>query len=242
MIDSLNDSMAPTGELNRPAARVSLVDSAAEILRERIGKGIWQVGDKLPIEPELAELLGVSRGTVRAAVRSLAVAGLLDVRQGAGTFVASATERSAELKRLRRTGLRSQFEVRRALEVEAMRLAAVRATDRDIRQIHSLLKKRSHWLGVESDNARFVADDYQFHLAIVRAAHNPALLETYEFLSIAVNETIASTLEVDIPEPDYDAHRSLVEAIESRSPERAEAAIRDFMDLILVALPATPRR
>ncbi|PLZ01035.1 GntR family transcriptional regulator [Burkholderia sp. WAC0059] len=228
--------------MNRPAARVSLVDSAAEILRERISGGLWKVGDKLPIEPELATLLGVSRGTVRAAVRSLAVAGLLDVRQGAGTFVASTTERSAELKRLRRTGLRSQFEVRRALEVEAMRLAAVRATAREIRQIDSLLEKRGHWLGIDSDNARFVADDYQFHFAIVRSAHNPALLETYEFLSLAVNETIASTLEVDIPEPDYDAHRSLIEAIESRSPDAAEAAVRDFMDFILAALPEVPRQ
>jgi DNA-binding GntR family transcriptional regulator len=72
---------------------------------------VWRLGEKLPIEPELAALLGISRGTVRAAVRSLVVSGLLDVRQGAGTFVASATERSAEVKRLRRLGLRSQFEV-----------------------------------------------------------------------------------------------------------------------------------
>lgn len=233
--------MTQTTDLARPAARVSLVDSAAEILRERIGAGVWKVGDKLPVEPDLAAQLGVSRGTVRTAVRSLVVAGLLDVRQGAGTFVASATERSSELKRLRRTGLRSQFEVRRALEVEAMRLAAVRATAGEIKQMRALLDKRGHWLGVQSDNARFVVDDYQFHLAIVRAAHNPALLETYEFLSMAVNETIASTLEVDIPEPDYEAHRALVDAIESRSPDAAQAAIRSFMDFILAALPEAPK-
>jgi DNA-binding FadR family transcriptional regulator len=233
--------MSPVSDLTRPAARISLVDSAADILRERIRSGVWKIGDKLPIEPELAVLLQVSRGTVRAAVRSLVVEGLLDVRQGAGTFVASATERSAEVKRLRRMGLRSQFEVRRALEVEAMRLAAVRATVRDLKQLRSLLKKRSHWLGVDSDKARFVADDYLFHLAILKAAHNPALLETYEFLSIAVNETIASTLEVDIPEPDYEAHRSLIDAIESRSPDIAEKAVRDFMDFILVALPEVSR-
>jgi DNA-binding FadR family transcriptional regulator len=107
--------------------------------------------------------------------------------------------------------------------------------------LRSLLQKRDHWLGVESGNARFVADDYQFHLAILKAAHNPALLETYEFLSIAVNETIASTLEVNIPEPDYDAHRSLIDAIESRSPDIAEKAIRDFMNFILVAVPEVSR-
>jgi DNA-binding FadR family transcriptional regulator len=107
--------------------------------------------------------------------------------------------------------------------------------------LRSLLEKRGHWLGVDSDSARFVADDYLFHLAILKAAHNPALLETYEFLSIAVNETIASTLEVDIPEPDYEAHRSLIDAIESRSPDIAEKAVSDFMDLILAALPEVSR-
>jgi hypothetical protein len=73
-------------DLTRPAARVSLVDSVADILRERIRSGLWRVRDKLPIEPELAVLLGVSRGTVRVAVRSLVVAGLLDVRQGVVPF------------------------------------------------------------------------------------------------------------------------------------------------------------
>src|SRR5258705_480114 len=79
-----------------------------------------------------SEMLGVSRGTARAAVRSLVDAGLLDVRQGSGTFVMSAQEMSADVKRIRRTGLRNQFEVRRALEVEAARLAATRATSKDI--------------------------------------------------------------------------------------------------------------
>jgi hypothetical protein len=83
--NSLNDSINLSVkyyfcDLTRPAARVSLVDSVADILRERIRSGVWRV--KLPIEPELAVLLGVSRGTVRVAVRSLVVAGLLDVRQG----------------------------------------------------------------------------------------------------------------------------------------------------------------
>ncbi|WP_246258146.1 FadR/GntR family transcriptional regulator [Pararobbsia alpina] len=101
--------------------------------------------------------------------------------------------------------------------------------------------KRNHWFGVERDNARCVADDYQFHQAILKAAHNPALLETCKFLSIAMNETIASTPKVDIPEPDYDAHRSLIDAIESRSSDIAEKAVRDFMNFILVALPEVSR-
>jgi DNA-binding FadR family transcriptional regulator len=222
------------------AARTSLVDSSAAILREHIVKGSWRVGDKIPVEPALAEMLGVSRGTARAAVRSLVDAGLLDVWQGSGTFVKSVQEISADVKRIRRTGLRNQFEVRRALEVEAARLAATRATPEDIQRLRSLLAKRGDWLGHETDNSRFVADDYQFHLGIVKAAHNRALLETYQFLSCAVNETIASTLEIDIPEPDRAAHEALIDAIASGSPSIADRAIRRFMNPILKALPGAP--
>ncbi|WP_454825188.1 FadR/GntR family transcriptional regulator [Paraburkholderia xenovorans] len=220
------------------AARTSLVDSSASILRDHIINGSWRVGDKIPVEPALAEMLGVSRGTARAAVRSLVDAGLLDVRQGSGTFVKSAQEMSADVKRIRRTGLRNQFEVRRALEVEAARLAATRATAEDIRSLRSLLAKRGDWLGHERDNGRFIADDYQFHRGIVKAAHNRALLETYQFLSHAVSETIASTLEIDIPEPDHAAHEALIEAIASGSPSTADRAVRRFMTPILDALPA----
>jgi DNA-binding FadR family transcriptional regulator len=233
--------MSPSSNLIRPAARVSLVDSPVHILRERIRNGVWKLGDKVPVEPVLAILLLVSRGTVHAAVRSVAVAGSLDGRQRTCTFAASATEWSAEANRARRMGLRSQFEVRRAIEVQAMRLAAVRAAVRALRPLRSLLEKRSRWLGVKSDQPPFVADDDQFHPALLKATHNPALVESDECLWIVENEIIASTLEVDVPEPDYRAHRSMLDAIESRSPARAEKVVRDFVNFILVALPEASR-
>src|SRR5258708_8436899 len=113
-------------------------------------------------------MLGVSRGTARAAVRSLVDAGLLDVRQGSGTFVMSAQEMSADVKRIRRTGLRNQFEVRRALEVEAARLAATRATSKDIPSLRSLLAKRGDWLGHYTLYLRFLTSHYHFHLDIIQ--------------------------------------------------------------------------
>lgn len=216
--------------------RHSLVDQAAGVLRDHIAQGRWPVGEKIPIEPELAELMGVSRGTVRAAVRSLAVCGLLDVRQGAGTYVRATRDPGEELRRMRRAGLRDQFEVRCGLEVEAARLAALRADAQQIDEMRALLTRRGNWSGAEGERAGFVDSDFAFHLAIVRASGNQALLETYLFFSHAVNETIASTLEADIFEPDWRAHSALIDAIASGSASVADAAVRAFMAPIFTSL------
>ena len=69
--------------------RTSLADAAANSIRTEIAAGRWPIGSRIPIEPQLAQLLGVSRGTVREAVKTLVSRGLLEVRQGSGTYVRS---------------------------------------------------------------------------------------------------------------------------------------------------------
>ncbi|MDP9892879.1 DNA-binding FadR family transcriptional regulator [Variovorax boronicumulans] len=217
------------------APRTSLADAAADSIRNEISAGRWAIGARIPIEPQLAQLLGVSRGTVREAVKTLVSRGLLEVRQGSGTYVRSGYDPSASLQKMRLASLRDQFEVRRALEVEAARLAAVRHTARDLRRLHTLLDKR----GVpdaDDEGDSFVERDLSFHLAIVDISGNLALAETCRFITGYLKETIASTLSASLPEPDEAAHRAVVEAIASRDPERAATAVRDFMAPMLDAL------
>jgi DNA-binding FadR family transcriptional regulator len=210
------------------APRTSLADTAADSLRTEIAAGRWAIGSRIPIEPQLALLLGVSRGTVREAVRTLVSRGLLEVRQGSGTYVRSGFDPSSSLQKMRRASLRDQFEVRRALEVEAARLAALRHTAKDLRRLHTLLDKRG--VPDASDaGAAFIERDLAFHLAIVDISGNLALVETCRFVSGYIKETIVSTMGSSLPEPDEAAHRAIVEAIASRDPDRAAAAVRDFM-------------
>jgi DNA-binding FadR family transcriptional regulator len=210
------------------APRTSLADTAADSLRTEIAAGRWAIGSRIPIEPQLALLLGVSRGTVREAVRTLVSRGLLEVRQGSGTYVRSGFDPSPSLQKMRRASLRDQFEVRRALEVEAARLAALRHTAKDLRRLHTLLDKRG--LPDASDaGAAFIERDLAFHLAIVDISGNLALVETCRFVSGYIKETIVSTMGSSLPEPNEAAHRAIVEAIASRDPDRAAAAVRDFM-------------
>lgn len=109
-------------------SRKTLTDSATQALRAEIMSGRWSVGDQLPNEAALSATLDVSRGTVREAVRALVAQGMLETRQGSGTYVRSTADTARSLDRIRHTSLRDRFETRAVLETEAARLAALRIT------------------------------------------------------------------------------------------------------------------
>ncbi|MEW6099414.1 MAG: FadR/GntR family transcriptional regulator [Pseudomonadota bacterium] len=220
----------------RSEPRRSLVDLAVSAMRERLERGEWRVGERIPIEPELAAELGVSRNTVREAVRVLAFSGVLEVRQGDGTYVRSAVDASDVAHGLSRASLREHLEVRAMLEVEAARLAAQRRTPEDLERIRAALSLRG-----EQRNRRrrsvFVEHDLAFHRAVVEAAHNPALAKLYHFFERAVRATVQATMEAsDLPEPDYASHVELCEAIVRQDPEGAVAATRALLQPVLDAL------
>ncbi|MFE7122214.1 FadR/GntR family transcriptional regulator, partial [Streptomyces sp. NPDC057654] len=113
-----------------PVRRPSLSSEVITRLRHRITSGEWPVGARVPTEPELMEQLEVARGTLREAIRALAHAGLLEVRQGDGTYVRATNELSGAVRRLYGdSGQEHLLEVRQALDVQAARLAAARADD-----------------------------------------------------------------------------------------------------------------
>ncbi|SDA98359.1 FadR/GntR family transcriptional regulator [Sinorhizobium sp. NFACC03] len=218
----------------QPINRTNLTESATESLRAEILSGRWAVGERIPNETALTDLLAVSRGTVREAVRVLISKGLLDARQGSGTYVRSTVDTSGALDRVKRTGLRDQWEARAALDVEAARLAALRHTPEDLERMFKLLGAR----GTVADGGRdaFGQRDIAFHRSIVEASGNKAIVELYDFFTSAILETIHSTLRGDLPEPDDRAHAAIVEAIASGNPDQAAASVRAFMAPVLAEL------
>src|SRR5882757_3935353 len=157
----------------------TLADQVITRLRAEITSGEWPVGSRIPTEPELVEHLGVARNTVREAVRALAHNGLLDIRQGSGTYVIATSELAGVMqRRFADADPRHVAELRSTLESSAARLAAERRTAKDLRQLDTLLARREEaW--VAGDAERFVTADATLHLAVVSASHNDVLVTLY---------------------------------------------------------------
>jgi DNA-binding FadR family transcriptional regulator len=200
-----------TWESTRMTRRTGLIDATVSQLRERISSGEWPVGTRIPAEPALVELLGVGRNTVREAVQSLVHSGLVERRQGSGTYVLSASELSVTFSRqIADARQRDVVEVRRSLEVEAARLAARRRTSSDVASITALREARAEAYAAHALD-RMVAADLALHRAIARAARNPVLLSLYESLIDAITENIRFNFAQVLQ--DGDNHDGLVDAI-----------------------------
>lgn len=199
--------------------RTGLIDATVAQLRERITSGDWPVGSRIPPEPALVELLGVGRNTVREAVQSLVHAGLVERRQGSGTYVLSASELAVSMSRqIADARQRDVIEVRRSLEVEAARLAARRRTTADVEAITSLRDQRADAYRSGALD-RMVAADLALHRAIARAARNPVLISMYENLIDAITDNIRFNFAQILR--DGDNHDGLVEAIVAGDDVRA---------------------
>ncbi|WP_411146142.1 FadR/GntR family transcriptional regulator [Streptomyces sp. x-80] len=203
--------------------RSALADQVIAQLRAQIASGEWPVGSRIPTEPELVEQLGVARNTVREAVRALAHNGLLDIRQGSGTYVAATSELAGVMhRRFADADPGHVAELRSALEAAAARLAAGRRTAQDLRQLDVLLERRERaW---ESGAAEaFVAADATLHMAVVAASHNDVLAGLYADLGGVVRDSVrAGVGEVLRPEAHQD-HARLVAAIRAGDGDRAAA-------------------
>ena len=206
-------------------------------LAEELASGRWPVGSKIPGELALCEQLQVSRPVVREAIRGLTRLGLLEPRQGAGTFVLSLTNPAALLSGVRRADVRQIFEVQMAYDVQAAGLAAERHGAPDLQRLRELLKQRDAAEDDRDDPARFADADADFHLAVVKASHNPLLIELYRFfLDHLRNGLLHVHADRDLPTCGHQPHAEIVEAIAARDAARARDAAYQVVALSLVPL------
>ncbi|MFJ8363897.1 FadR/GntR family transcriptional regulator [Streptomyces sp. NPDC093984] len=208
--------------------RSALSEQVIAELRNQITSGEWPVGSRIPTEPELVEQLGVARNTVREAVRALAHNGLLDIRQGSGTYVAATSELAGVMHR-RFAGADPDHiaELRRTLESSAARLAAERRTERDLKQLDALLLRRAEaW---ESGDAEaFVTADATFHLAVVSASHNEVMTAMYADLGEVLRDWLRGDVGEELTPEAYMDHTALVDAIRAGDADAAGAAAASY--------------
>ncbi|MGV9718526.1 FadR/GntR family transcriptional regulator [Rhodococcus pyridinivorans] len=165
-------------------SRSSLVSQVAELLCAQIRGGHWGIGERIPTEPELCELTKTGRNTIREAVQGLVQVGLLERRQGSGTYVVAGSAIDASLNKYFTTAdEHDAFELRQALLVTAAPLAARRRTPIDIVRLKRLQKEISSLF--DGSDTELAAADSTLHRAIIQASHNAIYLDLYEALSYA---------------------------------------------------------
>jgi GntR family transcriptional repressor for pyruvate dehydrogenase complex len=206
---------------------MAVTDEAIEKLKQMIVNGELRPGQRLPREPDLAADLGLSRNSLREAVRALSIIRILDVRQGDGTYVSSLASDSLVdalsfiVEFHRDASVLELLEVRRILEPAASALAAVRISEEALAGLASILDQST----VESPVSELVEADIRFHAAIAAAAGNNVLASLVESLSGPTQRarvwrgmTQDGALQRTLSE-----HRSIYLAIASHDPEMARS-------------------
>ncbi|WP_433085613.1 FadR/GntR family transcriptional regulator [Dactylosporangium sp. CA-052675] len=206
---------------------MALTDEAIDKIKGMITSGELRPGDRLPREADLAERLGLSRNSLREAVKALSLIRVLDVRQGDGTYVTS-LEPALLLDALsfvvdfhRDDTVLQLLEVRRILEPAATALAATRMTDADVAGLRAVLDALGDAPGVEA----LVANDLEFHRLIAAGSGNAVLCALIDGLS---GPTTRARIWRGLTQEGAAArtreqHQAIVGAIASRRPDLARS-------------------
>lgn len=224
----------------KPVKRKSLVDTVVERIRTVIVEGQLRPGDRLPTEAELVKQLEVSRTVLREAVGRLGMLGLISVRGPRGMFVSEPgglltgfhLVRSALMLSPRELVKFTEF--RRAIECEAARCAAERATAADVAELESLCEQ------IRRDdlaNQEAFRLDFRFHLKLAQLSGNEMMQNVMdvirEFIMASIVEGAPTRRD---PELTYGGHLAVVKAIAAHDPDAAERAMRDHMNSVLATL------
>jgi len=222
-----------------------LSDVIMQQLETMILEGALKPGQKLPPERELAVQFEVSRPSLREAVQKLAARGLLESRQGGGTYVAEnlGGGLSDPLLELFKTHPESQYdllEFRHALEGVSAYYAALRSTPADKEEIQARYDQLQQFHEEKSFDKE-VAADVEFHLAIAAAAHNVVLLHMMRALFTLLKQHIWDNLEQIYPKHDtrsriHDQHHRLLQAILNGDPDAARQAAHAHLAFVEEAL------
>lgn len=202
-----------------------------DALGMRILLGQAQPGTNLPVEQDLADQLGVSRGALREAVKTLVAKGLLEVRPRTGTRVRARDawnfldpdvlrwQRRADEDRL----LRNLTELRHAVEPEAARIAAERASEEDLDELRTAYAEMQDAVDA-GDRARFNDADVAFHRTLLRAGGNDLFRSLERALEVSLRDSfVALSATPGAPRATLPLHRAVLDAVTARDPDAAAA-------------------
>ncbi|MCY6370900.1 FadR/GntR family transcriptional regulator [Clostridium ganghwense] len=207
-------------------------------IKGMIWDGTLKTGDKLPSERDLSSQLGVSRASIREALRALEVVGLLDCRQGEGNFIRKNFENSlfeplSIMFILNKSKPQEIFELRRVIEVETAALAAKMITEEELKELRELIEKIREY-GDEDIKARL---DKEFHFKIAKASRNSLIVTILNTISTLIDSLIKDArFQILKNESNKDIidyhHNCIYNALERHDSQEAATVMRMHMELI----------
>jgi GntR family transcriptional repressor for pyruvate dehydrogenase complex len=212
--------------------RTKVYEEVAAQIRRQMAEGVLRPGDRLPAERELAEAFGVSRSSVRDAIRVLELAGLVEPRQGEGTVVHELTLDSlvsplASVLVTRKDLLADLLEARRLIEPGIAQRAALAATEEDIEAMQAILGRQA---GEIAAGRLAVEEDTAFHYRLATTARNPVILKVIDVLMDLLQTERARSLQVrGRPKRSLEGHRRILAAVRRHDQEGASQAMAQHL-------------
>jgi GntR family transcriptional regulator, transcriptional repressor for pyruvate dehydrogenase complex len=211
--------------------RQKVYEAVAEQIERLILRKL-KPGDKLPSERELAEMLQVSRSSIRDAIRSLELIGLVEPRQGAGTIVCEPGDASikpfAEALKHRKELVSELLDFRKMLEPALAARAATHASAEQVAVLEEILERQEVKL---SAGEHAIAEDAEFHYNIALASGNSVLIKILDLIMDMLRDTRQRALQVPgRPQKSLGGHRRILAAIKKHDGEGAKAAMRRHIE------------
>jgi GntR family transcriptional repressor for pyruvate dehydrogenase complex len=212
-----------------PPARPASGSMLAQLIEDTFSG--FEPGQRLPSERELAQHFSVGRPLVREALRTLVERGMVDVQVGRGTFVRRVTPNDAarpvdNLLRRQAITARQLIEARSMIESEAAQLACRRVATSEIEQMRELIAAADKDDGL----AARLRNDLQFHMSVVRAAHNPVIETMFAAILVPTVEMMFRSLnDPHVSREGLPFHEQVFRAIEKRDEAAAASAARGHL-------------
>ena len=234
--------------LFKPIRPKKLSEEIFEQIKSLITDGQLKPGEKIPSEREMATLLGVSRPSVREAIMKLEAMGLLESRQGGGTYVRSLADGTlAPLAAMVEDNpklLEELLEVRMGMECWSAYLAATRATEEEIKEIGDCVEEMAR----QAKSGGWSSEvDTRFHYAITTATHNTMQLHVLNTIHGLFLATIEVALTKLYSQPEYievllSQHRAIYKTIAQKDGDGARRAMAEHLEWVQAILPRLPQQ
>ena len=232
----METAKSATGVLEFEAVRKTKVyEEVVGQIQRLITGGRLKPGDKLPPERELAETFGVSRSSVRDAIRNLEMIGLVEPHHGEGTVVCDLSPESlispiTNMLVRKRALVAELLDVRKMLEPPLAARAAARASAQEVAYLEDILRRQKE----KVDRGEVaIEEDSEFHYAVATAARNSVVMKVLDVLMDLLRESRARSLQVEgRRQKSFAGHRRILGAIKRRDASSAEAAMRRHLEEI----------